>query len=59
MDMHAGLEIARKLRELATLGDYGYSHSDLILELIAMADDYQDAAEAIEMEMQRELMETN
>jgi hypothetical protein len=63
MNIHSALEIAKKLRKLAHMGDYGYDKSDMILELIAMADDYQDLAEAMEMEMivqmQRDWVEAN
>lgn len=51
MDMHAALEVAKKLRTLVRQADQAWSSSEILLELIAMADDYQDRAEAIEMEM--------
>jgi hypothetical protein len=54
MDMNAALEVANKLRTLVRRADQeagNWSSSDILLELIAMADDYQDRAEAIEMEM--------
>jgi len=54
MDIHSALEIARNLRWLASMSDYGYDKSDMILELIAMADDYQDLAESIENQMYEE-----
>jgi hypothetical protein len=54
MDMHAALEVAKKLRTLVRKADQdaeNWSSSDILVELIAMADDYQDLAEAIEMEI--------
>ena len=52
MDMHAAIEIAKKLRTLVRQADDAkWSESEILLELIAMADDYQDRAEAMEMEM--------
>jgi hypothetical protein len=51
MDMHAAIEIAKKLRTLVRQADDAWSAREILLELIAMADDYQDRAEAMEMEM--------
>jgi len=54
MDMHTALEVAKKLRTLVRRADQeagNWSSSDILLELIAMADDYLDLAEAIEMEI--------
>lgn len=66
MDMNAALEVAKKLRTLVRRADQDaekWSSSEILLELIAMADDYQDRAEAIEMEMivqmQRDWVEAN
>jgi len=66
MDMHAALEVAKKLRALVRKADQdaeNWSSSDILVELIAMADDYQDLAEAIEMkmivQMQRDWVEAN
>jgi hypothetical protein len=54
MNIHSALEIVKKLRELAHMSDYGYDKSNMILELIAMADDYQELAELIETQMYAE-----
>jgi len=63
MDMHAAIEIAKKLRTLVRQADDAWSAREILLELIAMADDYQDRAEAMEMEMiiqmQRDWVEAN
>jgi hypothetical protein len=66
MDMHAALEVAKKLRTLVRKADQdaeNWSSSDILIELIAMADDYQDLAEAMEIEMivqmQRDWVEAN
>jgi chemotaxis regulatin CheY-phosphate phosphatase CheZ len=66
MDMHAALEVAKKLRTLVRKADQdaeNWSSSDILVELIAMADDYQDLAEAIEMEIiiqsQKDWVEAN
>jgi uncharacterized coiled-coil DUF342 family protein len=63
MDMNAAIEIAKKLRTLVRQADDAWSASEILLELIAMADDYQDRAEAMEMEMivqmQRDWVEAN
>jgi hypothetical protein len=64
MDIHGAYEIAKKLRNLARLSDLNaYNVHDIILELIAIADDYQDVAEQLEMDMiiqaQRDWVEAN
>ncbi len=63
MDLHTAIEIAKKLRTLVRQADEAWSSHEILLELIAMADDYQDRAEAIEMEMiiqmQRDWVEAN
>jgi hypothetical protein len=63
MDMNAALEVAKKLRALVRQADDAWSAREILLELIAMADDYQDRADAIEMEMivqmQRDWVEAN
>ena len=63
MNIHSALEIAKKLRTLVRQADHAWSSHEILLELIAMADDYQDLAEAMEMEMivqmQRDWVEAN
>lgn len=63
MDMNTALEVAKKLRALVRQADDAWSAREILLELIAMADDYQDRADAIEMEMivqmQRDWVEAN
>lgn len=51
MDVQSAYEVAKKLRELAHMGDYGYTSSDIILELLAMAEDYQEVAQSLETQM--------
>ena len=64
MDVHAAYEVSKKLRNLVRHADgEKWNASELMLELIAMADDYQEVGEAIEMEMivqmQRDWVEVN
>lgn len=52
MDIHSATEFARKMRGLARRADnFGYDRQTVLEELIAIAQNYEEVAERIEMDM--------
>lgn len=52
MDIHSATEFARKMRGLARRADnFGYDRQTVLEELIAIARNYEEVAERIEMDM--------
>lgn len=52
MDIHAATEFARKMSGLARRADnFGYDRQAILEEIINIAENYEEVAERIEMEM--------